>query len=68
MKAKLFHTNGRRTFRRGVATKRMFSASFSFGKHSLARRDGMVNIQIDHILGIGGQVRKFDSLRLLASI
>ena len=34
----------------GTSRKRMFRASFSAGLQSLARSDGMVNIQMDHIL------------------
>lgn len=32
------------------ATHRMFKTSFSACSHSLARREGTVSIQIDHIL------------------
>lgn len=49
MKPKFFHTNGKRTLARGMARKRRFSASFSGWVHSRARKEGMVNIQIDHI-------------------
>ena len=34
----------------GTSRKRMFRASFSAGLQSLARSDGIVNIQMDHIL------------------
>ncbi len=61
MKGKLFQTKGSRMLRMGMPTKSTLSASFSRGVHSLARSEGMVNIQMDHILrrvsGEGGARR-----------
>lgn len=45
-----FQTKGTMTLSNGSNRNRIFNISFSSFVHSLARRDGTVNIQIDHIL------------------